>query len=108
MKYEAKTKHQLIEDLTRLRQRIDELEKAEADRKRAEEALKENEERFRTLMEQSPIAIQIMTTDGRIVQVNDAYVKLWEVTLEDVSEYNILQDEQKKHWKELTKTSNKL
>lgn len=68
----------------------------EGERKRAEEALRESEESFRVMMEQSPIGIQIMTTDGRIVQVNDAYVNLWGVTLDDVSEYNILQDEQSK------------
>ncbi len=59
-------------------------------------ALQESEERFRTMMEQSPLAIQIMTPNGRIVQVNDAYEKLWEITLKDLSEYNILKDEQAK------------
>lgn len=58
--------------------------------------LSESEVRFRTLMEQSPISIQIMSTDGRITQVNDAYVKLWGVALKDLSEYNILKDEQAK------------
>jgi len=67
-----------------------------AERKQGEQALKESEERFRTMMEQSPIAIQIMTTDGRIVQVNDAYERLWEITLEDLKGYNILRDEQAK------------
>jgi len=66
------------------------------ERKQAEDALKESEDRFRTLMEQSPIAIQVMAPDGRIVQVNDAYVRFRGVTLEDISEYNILQDEQAK------------
>jgi len=58
--------------------------------------LRESEEQSRILMEQSPIGIQIMNLDGRIVQVNDAYVTLWGVTLEDLSEYNILRDEQVK------------
>jgi len=58
--------------------------------------LRESEEQFRALMEQSPISIQIMNLDGRIVQVNDAYVTLWGVTLEDLGEYNILRDEQVK------------
>ena len=64
------------------------------ERKRAERALKESEEHFRNLMEQSPIAIQIMTPEGQIYQVNEAYEKLWGITLEDLSDYNILQDEQ--------------
>ena len=67
-----------------------------AERKQAEESLAESEEQFRTMMEQSPIGIQIMTPHGQIVQGNDAYVKLWGITLEDVSEYNVLQDEQAK------------
>ena len=55
-----------------------------AGQSRAEEGLRESEERLRTLMEQSPLAIQIMTPDGHIVQVNDAYEKLWGITLEDL------------------------
>jgi len=64
------------------------------ERKKAEQALQKSEEQFRTLMEQSPIAIQIMNPDGKIVQVNNAYEKLWGITLEDLNEYNILQDKQ--------------
>jgi len=59
--------------------------------------LQASEEHFVAIMEQSLFAIQIMTTDGRIVRVNDAYKKLWGITLEDLSEYNILQDEQAKN-----------
>ena len=58
-----------------LEQRVRELEKDSIVRRQIEEALRESEERFRTLIEQSPIAIQVMTPDGRIVQINDAYVK---------------------------------
>ncbi len=77
-----------------LEQRVKELEKDSIVHRQIEEALRESEERFRTLIEQSPIAIQVMTPDGRIVQVNDAYVKLWGITLDDLSEFNILQDKQ--------------
>ncbi|MCD4785128.1 MAG: PAS domain S-box protein [Candidatus Eremiobacteraeota bacterium] len=67
-------------------------------KERAETALQESEGRFRAMMEQSPIAVQMMTPDGRIVQVNDAYLKLWgftpQVMQQVYSEYNILQDEQ--------------
>ncbi len=60
--------------------------------------LQQSEEKFRMLMEQSTIAIQIMTPDGKITQVNDAYSKLWDVSREELSlihkKYNILKDDQ--------------
>jgi len=59
-----------------------------------EMALHESEERFRTIVEQSPIAIQIMSPDGWTVQVNRAWEELWGVTAADVSNYNMLEDEQ--------------
>jgi len=65
-----------------------------SERKKIEGELQKSEEQFRALMEQSPIAIQIMNPDGKIVQVNNAYEKLWGITLEDLSEYNILKDKQ--------------
>ncbi len=57
---------------------------------------KENKEFLHALIDQSPIAIQIMTPDGRIVGINEAYEKLWKISLKDLSEYNILKDEQAK------------
>ncbi len=38
--------------------------------------LKESEEKFRNLMEQSPMAIQIMNPDGKISQVNTSFMNL--------------------------------
>jgi PAS domain-containing protein len=43
------------------------------ERRRVELALRESEERFRTIVEQSPISIQVMTPDGWTVQVNRAW-----------------------------------
>ncbi|MDO9549555.1 MAG: PAS domain S-box protein [Methanoregula sp.] len=63
-------------------------------RKRAEDALRTSEERFRTMIEQSPLSIEVMSPDGRTLQVNPAFVKLWGVTLEDLKDYNMLKDEQ--------------
>jgi len=64
------------------------------DRKQAEEALRDSEERFRTMIEQSPLSIEVMSPDGRTLQVNPAFVNLWGVTLEDLKDYNMLKDEQ--------------
>jgi PAS domain S-box-containing protein len=62
--------------------------------KQVEMALRESEERFRTIVEQSPVAIQVLSPDGWTVQVNRAWEELWGVTAADVSNYNMLQDEQ--------------
>jgi PAS domain S-box-containing protein len=49
MKAEDKAKERLIDELLELRQRIAELETSEEDRKRAEEALRKSEERYRRI-----------------------------------------------------------
>jgi PAS domain S-box-containing protein len=62
------------------------------DRRRAEQALAVSEQRFRLMIEQSPLSVQIMDADGRILRVNRAWEKLWGVTLADLPDYNLLQD----------------
>ncbi len=58
-----------------------------------QETLRESETRFRLLMEQSPLGIQIFDPDGTLVQVNKTWEEIWEVNAEDVvGTYNALQD----------------
>ncbi len=64
------------------------------DRKRAVEDLRMSETRFRTMIEQSPLSIQILAPDGHIRQVNRAWEELWGVKLEQIPGYNLLQDPQ--------------
>src|SRR5215208_1202867 len=64
------------------------------ERKRDEKALQISETRFRTIIEQSPLSIQILSPDGRTLQVNRAWETLWGVTLKDVAGYNMLEDQQ--------------
>jgi len=70
------------------------------ERKQMEERLHESEEQFRDLMEQSSMAIQIMNPDGRIIQVNDAYMNLWDISEETYKiirkNYSLLKDEEAK------------
>ena len=49
MKDEDKTKEQLIDELREIRRRITDLETSEAERKQAEETLRESEKKFRSL-----------------------------------------------------------
>ena len=68
------------------------------DQKNSMNAIKASEERFRMIMEQSPVPIIIFNLDGTILRVNNAWYKLWDVK-EDVTilkEYNIFHDRQAK------------
>ncbi|MBN1572694.1 MAG: diguanylate cyclase [Deltaproteobacteria bacterium] len=64
------------------------------ERKKVEEALRKSEEQFKRMIEQSPFSIQVMNTEGKIVNVNRSWEKLWEGSLDDLKDYNILEDEQ--------------
>ena len=66
------------------------------DRRSAESALKDSEEKFRSLMKQSPLAIMMFDTDGTLIEVNRAWETLWDIsrTNLDLRQYNILEDEQ--------------
>ncbi len=52
------------------------------------------ESRFRDLVEQSPLAIQVLTPDGRTLRVNNAWEQLWGVSQEALMDYNMLEDRQ--------------
>jgi PAS domain S-box-containing protein len=53
-----------------------------------------SEELFRSAFEQSPMSTQILSPDGRTVWVNRAWERLWGITLEQLGDYNILEDPQ--------------
>ncbi len=59
-----------------------------------EEALRSSEEQFRTLVEQSPLSIQVFDLEGRLLQVNRAWEHLWGVTPEALGDYSLLADPQ--------------
>ncbi len=67
-------------------------------RKRAEQQARSEaeaaERRFRTTFEQSPLSKQILAPDGRTLRVNQAWEKLWGLTMEDLTNYNVLADQQ--------------
>jgi PAS domain S-box-containing protein len=58
-------------------------------RKRAAEAVRESEERYRTLFEQSRDAIVINTPDGKVIDVNQAFLNLFGYTRDEIVEINV-------------------
>ena len=66
------------------------------DKKATESQLRESEEKFRGLIEQSPLSLLICDKEGRTVDVNKAWLNLWNLTEEDLpavkENYNLLHD----------------
>ncbi len=64
------------------------------ERKLAEERLQDSENRFRAMMEQSPLSIQIFTPAGYTQDVNRAWEKMWGIKRQALAQYNVLHDKQ--------------
>ncbi len=65
------------------------------ERKRAEEALRVSERRFRTVIEQSPLAIHVFELDGRSLALNSSWNELWNLEEgEEPEDHNIFEDKQ--------------
>jgi PAS domain S-box-containing protein len=73
MQDESKTKAQLVNELTALRQRIAELEVSE---QQYRQALQESQARYRTLTESATAGISIADRDGNLIFVNPALAKM--------------------------------
>ena len=56
------------------------------ERKRAEEALRQSEEKFRTLFEDSRDAVYITTTAGDFVDVNESFLALFGLTRDELAQ----------------------
>jgi PAS domain S-box-containing protein len=61
---------------TELEQRIKELENAEYERKRKEDALRESEERHRTILSTAMDGFLIVDSTGRLMEVNETYCRM--------------------------------
>ena len=89
MRDEAKTKRQLINELAELRQRLAVLEAGETKRKRREEALRENEEKYRHLYEHSPIALGLASAHGKVISGNRAMETITGYSIEELKKINL-------------------
>ena len=74
MKEEKKTKNQLIRELVDLRQRITEMEKTETEHKLSEEALRESEEKYRSLVESTEDSIYLVDRNYRYLFINKKHI----------------------------------
>lgn len=63
------------------------------ERKQAEEALKESEQLFSQMFEQSIVSTQLLDLQGNTIRVNPQFCKLFGVTKEDMMHYKIFEDD---------------
>ena len=65
----------------------------DTDRKKAEEKLKESTEKYITIFDQSPIAIELYGSDGNLLAANTACLKLFGIKeISEISVYNLFKD----------------
>jgi len=79
-----KTKEQLLREMEAIRQRLAELEAQEAESKRAEQVLRNLEERCRTLLEETPLGIMSVDIKGKITYVNNAILENTGYSIDDL------------------------
>ncbi len=84
MKDKERTKEQLQNELTKLRQQITELKKLNIKYQQIEEALRESEEKYRILSEATSDCILIETVEGRVLECNTAGAKMFGYTKKDM------------------------
>jgi PAS domain S-box-containing protein len=84
MKDEDKTKEQFINELMLMRRRIAEMEEAENESKRTEEALRQSEARYRTIVEDQTEFIARFAPDTTLTFVNDVCCRYFDKTREEL------------------------
>jgi PAS domain-containing protein len=75
-------------NITERKQTVVEYVRNVTDRKRSEAALRESEEKFRTLVEKSPIGIALISDDGHYKYINPQFSTIFGYTIEDIPNGN--------------------
>ncbi len=83
MKDKGKTKEQLINELAELRQGVLELEKSEAERKRAEQEAQEARSYAESIIETVREPLIVLDAHLRVETANRAFYKVFKVSPED-------------------------
>jgi len=91
MKDQSETKKQLLAEREGLRREIERLRKAEAKHERAASKLKESEERFRLIFEQSPIGAALVGLDGRFQQANPQMCRFLGYSQKELASLTVLE-----------------
>ncbi|MBW2643304.1 MAG: PAS domain S-box protein [Deltaproteobacteria bacterium] len=66
-----------------LEQRVKELEKKTLEREGTEEALRESEERYRTVLEANPDPVVVYDIEGKVIYFNPAFTRVFGWTIEE-------------------------
>jgi len=77
MKDSSRTKQELIEELSILKNKIKKLQLSESDRKQTEEALRKSEGNFRHFLDDSPLGMRISTSKAETIYVNQAMLDIY-------------------------------
>lgn len=67
------------------------LEREITERKRTEEAIRESEERFRTVFERSTVGKSLTAPDGKFLRINKAFADMLGYTIKDLQQINFAQ-----------------
>lgn len=101
MKDPFKTKAEMIEEISVLKKKIQELEQSESALKQMEESLRKSEAKYRQLFDNAPSAIyQVDFRTGRFLKANDVFCKYLGYSQEEITKlysYDILTYESKKY-----------
>ncbi|MEJ2236870.1 MAG: PAS domain S-box protein, partial [Gemmatimonadales bacterium] len=89
MRDERKTKAQLIEELTALRERFADLEASEAELRQADQRIRESERQFRRLVESAWEVVILVDANGEITYASDAVNRVMGYSVDEYSGNNI-------------------
>ncbi|MBW8042372.1 MAG: PAS domain S-box protein [Planctomycetes bacterium] len=107
MQDNQKTKAELLQEMETLRRRVVDLEEDKTEHRQVEVALRESEDRYKTLLDSSQDGVVIVALDGKILDANQAYQDMLGYTLEELKEITYQQFTPEK-WHNMKVTAHEL